>query len=62
MAHVRVTQRNAHAPNAVLRYDYTHCIVDSLENITHSLCTLEFARRQVRSGLTRGGAVVVVVA
>jgi glutaminyl-tRNA synthetase len=23
-------------------YDYTHCINDSLENITHSLCTLEF--------------------
>ena len=28
-------------------YDYTHCIVDSLENITHSLCTLEFETRQV---------------
>jgi glutaminyl-tRNA synthetase len=24
-------------------YDYTHCICDSLEGITHSLCTLEFA-------------------
>ncbi|MDE2365451.1 MAG: glutamine--tRNA ligase/YqeY domain fusion protein [Betaproteobacteria bacterium] len=23
-------------------YDYTHCISDSLEHITHSLCTLEF--------------------
>ncbi len=23
-------------------YDYTHCISDMLENITHSLCTLEF--------------------
>ncbi|KAL6929554.1 hypothetical protein ACO0SA_000957 [Hanseniaspora valbyensis] len=23
-------------------YDFTHCIVDSLENITHSLCTTEF--------------------
>jgi glutaminyl-tRNA synthetase len=23
-------------------YDYTHCISDSLERITHSLCTLEF--------------------
>jgi len=23
-------------------YDYTHCISDSLENITHSICTLEF--------------------
>mmetsp|Transcript_21030 Transcript_21030/g.54314 ORF Transcript_21030/g.54314 Transcript_21030/m.54314 type:complete len:418 (-) Transcript_21030:1006-2259(-) len=26
-------------------YDFTHCIVDSLENITHSLCTLEFESR-----------------
>lgn len=24
-------------------YDYTHCISDALENITHSCCTLEFA-------------------
>jgi len=23
-------------------YDYTHCLSDMLENITHSLCTLEF--------------------
>ena len=27
-------------------YDFTHCIVDSLENITHSLCTLEFESRR----------------
>mmetsp|Transcript_1018 Transcript_1018/g.3575 ORF Transcript_1018/g.3575 Transcript_1018/m.3575 type:complete len:779 (+) Transcript_1018:84-2420(+) len=27
-------------------YDYTHCIVDSLEQITHSLCTLEFETRR----------------
>eukprot|EP00741_Cyanophora_paradoxa_P010732 tig00020538_g10374.t1 len=27
-------------------YDYTHCLVDSLENITHSLCTLEFEIRR----------------
>ncbi|XP_020114560.1 glutamine--tRNA ligase isoform X2 [Ananas comosus] len=27
-------------------YDYAHCIVDSLENITHSLCTLEFEIRR----------------
>ena len=26
-------------------YDYSHCIVDSLENITHSLCTMEFQSR-----------------
>jgi len=31
-------------------YDYTHCIVDSLENITHSLCTLEFETRQAADG------------
>ena len=23
-------------------YDFTHCISDAIENITHSLCTLEF--------------------
>ena len=23
-------------------YDYTHCLSDMLEGITHSLCTLEF--------------------
>lgn len=23
-------------------YDFTHCLVDSIENISHSLCTLEF--------------------
>ena len=23
-------------------YDFTHCISDALEGITHSLCTLEF--------------------
>ena len=23
-------------------YDYTHCVSDALENVTHSLCTLEF--------------------
>lgn len=27
-------------------YDYTHCICDSIENITHSLCTLEFENRR----------------
>ena len=23
-------------------YDYTHCLSDAIEGITHSLCTLEF--------------------
>ena len=27
-------------------YDFTHCLCDSLENITHSLCTLEFENRR----------------
>eukprot|EP00899_Mesostigma_viride_P004950 jgi/Mesvir1/14456/Mv11503-RA.2 len=27
-------------------YDYTHCIVDALEDVTHSLCTLEFETRR----------------
>ncbi len=27
-------------------YDFTHCISDSLEGITHSLCTLEFANNR----------------
>ncbi|VVC36997.1 Hypothetical protein CINCED_3A023917 [Cinara cedri] len=27
-------------------YDYTHCLCDSLENITHSLCTKEFQNRR----------------
>uniref|UniRef100_A0A6B2KYY2 glutamine--tRNA ligase n=1 Tax=Arcella intermedia TaxID=1963864 RepID=A0A6B2KYY2_9EUKA len=28
-------------------YDFTHCLNDTLENITHSLCTLEFVDRRV---------------
>jgi len=27
-------------------YDYTHCLCDSIENITHSLCTKEFQNRR----------------
>ncbi|XP_026517755.1 glutamine--tRNA ligase-like, partial [Terrapene carolina triunguis] len=26
-------------------YDYTHCLCDSIEHITHSLCTKEFQAR-----------------
>lgn len=29
-------------------YDYTHCLCDSFENITHSLCTKEFQARYVQ--------------
>jgi len=28
-------------------YDYTHCISDALEGITHSICTLEFADHKI---------------
>ncbi|OLL27023.1 putative glutamine--tRNA ligase, partial [Neolecta irregularis DAH-3] len=28
-------------------YDFTHCLCDSLENITHSLCTTEFVQSRV---------------
>jgi len=31
-------------------YDFSHCLVDSIENITHSLCTLEFETRQSPEG------------
>uniref|UniRef100_A0A914ZL78 Probable glutamine--tRNA ligase n=1 Tax=Parascaris univalens TaxID=6257 RepID=A0A914ZL78_PARUN len=27
-------------------YDYTHCLCDSIENITHSMCTKEFQSRR----------------
>jgi len=27
-------------------YDFTHCLVDALENVMHSLCTLEFEPRR----------------
>ena len=27
-------------------YDYTHCLVDSLEEIDYSICTLEFESRR----------------
>ncbi|KAJ1490328.1 hypothetical protein T484DRAFT_1777623 [Baffinella frigidus] len=38
-------------------YDFSHCIVDSLEGISHSCCTLEFGSRQMRKPLysARGG-------
>ncbi len=32
-------------------YDYTHCLNDSIENITHSLCTKEFQARFVEKEL-----------
>ncbi|CAD5190485.1 unnamed protein product [Musa acuminata subsp. malaccensis] len=41
-AHPRVGEKWCIYPS----YDYAHCIVDSLENITHSLCSLEFEIRR----------------
>ena len=35
-------QRTGHDWCLYPMYDYTHCISDALEGITHSLCTLEF--------------------
>lgn len=34
--------RTGRAWNIYPMYDFTHCLCDSLENITHSLCTTEF--------------------
>ena len=34
--------RTGDAWNIYPMYDYTHCLSDALEQITHSLCTLEF--------------------
>ena len=34
--------RTGDAWNIYPMYDYTHCLSDSIEGITHSLCTLEF--------------------
>jgi len=35
-------QRTGDAWNVYPMYDYAHCVSDSIEGITHSLCTLEF--------------------
>lgn len=39
--HIRTGKKWAIYPT----YDYSHCIVDSIENVTHSLCTMEFQTR-----------------
>nr|MCH9674987.1 glutamine--tRNA ligase/YqeY domain fusion protein [Gammaproteobacteria bacterium] len=36
-------QRTADAWCIYPMYDYTHCLSDAIEGVTHSLCTLEFA-------------------
>lgn len=38
--------RTGHAWCIYPMYDYTHCLSDSLEGITHSLCTLEFVNNR----------------
>lgn len=38
--------RTKHAWCIYPTYDYTHCLCDSLEDITHSLCTKEFQSRR----------------
>lgn len=35
-------------------YDYTHCLCDSIEHITHSLCTKEFQARWGGTGEAPG--------
>src|SRR5207244_11023633 len=37
-AHHRTGSKSCVSP----LYDYTHCISDAIERITHSICTLEF--------------------
>ena len=39
-------QRTGDAWSIYPMYDFTHCISDSLEEITHSLCTLEFVNNR----------------
>ncbi|CAI7893126.1 unnamed protein product [Closterium sp. NIES-54] len=45
-AHTRGSTPAAYPSSIYPSYDYTRCIIDSLENITHSLCTLEFETRR----------------
>lgn len=39
--------RTGHTWKIYPTYDFTHCLVDSFENITHSLCTTEFVQSRV---------------
>uniref|UniRef100_A0A3P8X3B2 glutamine--tRNA ligase n=1 Tax=Cynoglossus semilaevis TaxID=244447 RepID=A0A3P8X3B2_CYNSE len=48
-----VTEGKGHSPEDLTggvciypTYDYTHCLCDSIENISHSLCTKEFQARR----------------
>jgi hypothetical protein len=42
-------------------YDFTHCLCDAIEDVTHSLCTLEFeVRRASYYWWGRGGRPLLV--
>ncbi|KAI1321501.1 glutaminyl-tRNA synthetase-like protein [Xylariaceae sp. FL0255] len=51
LAAYRVLEKPHHRTGSKWRiyptYDFTHCICDSFENITHSLCTTEFIQSRV---------------
>lgn len=42
---ILTTEHNQQKYNICPTYDYSHPIVDSIENITHSLCSIEFQTR-----------------
>ena len=51
LAAYRVLEKPHHRTGSKWRiyptYDFTHCLCDSFENITHSLCTVEFVQSRV---------------
>ncbi|CAJ2512462.1 Uu.00g054770.m01.CDS01 [Anthostomella pinea] len=51
LAAYRVLEKPHHRTHSKWRiyptYDFTHCLCDSFENITHSLCTTEFVQSRV---------------
>ncbi|EMR66074.1 putative glutaminyl-trna synthetase protein [Eutypa lata UCREL1] len=51
LAAYRVLEKPHHRTGSTWRiyptYDFTHCLCDSFENITHSLCTTEFVQSRV---------------
>lgn len=51
LAAYRVLEKPHHRTGTAWRiyptYDFTHCLCDSFEGITHSLCTTEFVQSRV---------------
>ncbi len=51
LAAYRVLEKPHHRTGSTWRiyptYDFTHCLCDSFEGITHSLCTTEFVQSRV---------------